>query len=173
MQNYFDLFHLPRQYAIDRAALDAAYRDVQGQVHPDRFVNAPDAERRTALQWAAHANDAYLTLRNPLKRAAYLCELHGFGLHADSNTSMPMEFLMQQIEWREKLDEARGTKNADALETLASELRVIRKEQMERIEKLLDASDFAQTVQEVRKLMFVEKFDEDISFAFDTLDSTD
>jgi molecular chaperone HscB len=173
MQNHFELFHLPQQFALDRAALDAAYREVQGQVHPDRFVNATDAEKRTAMQWATRANDAYQTLRNPLKRAEYLCELNGYGLQAESNTAMSVEFLMQQMEWRENLENARDTKDASALEGLSSELRSIRNMQMERIEQLLDARDFAQTVQEVRQMMFVEKFGEDISFAFDALDSTE
>lgn len=173
MQNHFELFQLSPRFALDRAALDAGYREVQGQVHPDRFVNATDAEKRTAMQWAVRANDAYQTLRSPMKRAAYLCELHGFGLQAESNTVMPMEFLMQQIEWREKLEDARETKDVAALEALASELRGIRDRQLERIEQLLDAQVFAQAVQEVRQMMFVDKLDEDISFAFDALDSTE
>ena len=69
MQNHFDLFQLPAKFAIDLGALDAAYRDVQGQVHPDRFVNATDAEKRVAMQWATRANEAYQTLKNPQKRA--------------------------------------------------------------------------------------------------------
>jgi len=77
MQNHFDLFQLPQQFAVDTAALDAAYREVQGRVHPDRFVNASDAEKRVAMQWATSANEAYQKLKKPLKRAAYLCELNG------------------------------------------------------------------------------------------------
>lgn len=170
MQNHFELFRLPTRFELDRAALDAAYREVQNQVHPDRFVNATDAEKRTAMQWATRANDAYQVLRNPIKRAAYLCELHGFGLQADSNTGMPMDFLVQQIEWREKLEHAREAKDAAMLEALDAELRAVRAEQMARIVHLLNADDFAQAVQEVRQMMFVEKLDENIRFAFDALD---
>ena len=89
MQNHFDLFQLPQRFAIDRKALDAAYHDVQNQVHPDKFVNATDAEKRVAMQWATRANEAYLTLKSPLKRATYLCELHGIDLQTESNTAMP------------------------------------------------------------------------------------
>src|ERR1700733_11150756 len=122
MQNHFDLFHLPQQFAIDAGALDSAYRNVQGQVHPDKFVSASEAEKRVAMQWATRANEAYQTLKNPLKRATYLCELHGVDLQTESNTAMPMAFLMQQMEWREALGEARADKDVDALEALDKQL---------------------------------------------------
>ena len=77
MQNHFELFHLPQQFAVDLKALDQAYRDVQNQVHPDKFARSPDAEKRVAMQWATRANEAYQTLKSPLRRATYLCELHG------------------------------------------------------------------------------------------------
>ena len=77
MQNHFELFHLPQRFAIDMEALDKAYREVQSRVHPDKFSNATDAEKRVAMQWATRANEAYQTLKNPYKRAAYLCELRG------------------------------------------------------------------------------------------------
>ena len=80
MQNHFELFQLPQRYAVDAHALDNAYRDVQSRVHPDKFVNATDAEKRVAMQWATRANEAYQTLKNPQKRAQYLCELHGVEL---------------------------------------------------------------------------------------------
>ncbi|MFA9216411.1 MAG: Fe-S protein assembly co-chaperone HscB, partial [Sphingomonadaceae bacterium] len=111
MQNHFELFQLPQRFALDTSALDVAYRDVQGRVHPDKFVNATDAEKRVAMQWATRANEAYQTLKNPQKRAQYLCELHGVDLQTESNTAMPMAFLMQQMEWREALGEARAHKD--------------------------------------------------------------
>src|ERR1700712_5511738 len=127
MQNHFDLFHLPAQFDVDTAALDQAYRDVQGQVHPDKFVNATDAEKRVAMQWATRANEAYQTLKNPQKRAQYLCELNGVDLQTESNTAMPMAFLMQQMEWREELGDARAGKDIDALEALERQLKAERK----------------------------------------------
>ena len=92
MQNHFELFNLPQQFAVDTGALDGAFRDVQGRVHPDRFVNATDAEKRVAMQWATRANEAYQTLKNPQKRAQYLCELNGVDLQTESNTSMPVSY---------------------------------------------------------------------------------
>jgi molecular chaperone HscB len=167
MQNHFELFHLPPQFALDMSALDAAYREVQSRVHPDKFVNASDAEKRVAMQWATRANEAYQTLKNPIKRAAYLCELHGVDLQAESNTAMPMAFLMQQMEWREALEDARRQKDIPALETLASQLREQRGAQLTQINAVLDTGDYHQAAQGVRQLMFLEKFGEEVSFAFE------
>ncbi|MES2126534.1 MAG: Fe-S protein assembly co-chaperone HscB [Pseudomonadota bacterium] len=171
MQNHFDLFHLPVAFAIDAQALDTAFREVQGQVHPDRFVNASDAEKRVAMQWATRANEAYQTLKNPQKRARYLCEMHGVDLQTESNTAMPMEFLMQQMEWREALGEARAAKDTDALDALDAQLQAERKTRMRGIEKNLDAGDYAHAAQGVRALMFLEKFGEEVHYAFEALEN--
>jgi molecular chaperone HscB len=171
MQNHFDLFQLPAKFAIDPAALDAAYRDVQGKVHPDRFVNATDAEKRVAMQWATRANEAYQTLKHPQKRAQYLCELHGVDLKTESNTAMPMQFLMQQMEWREALGEAKAAKDLEALESLDAEVGQDRKARMVQIGQQLDAGDYEHAAQGVRALMFLEKFGEELHYAFDALDA--
>ncbi len=119
-QDFFALFNLPRRFALDRSALDSAYRQIQGEVHPDRFATRPDAERRLALQWATQVNEAYQTLRQPLARARYLLSLSGVDTAEDSNTAMPAEFLMLQREWREAIMDARAAQDAGALETLAA-----------------------------------------------------
>ena len=170
MQNHFELFQIPARFSIDLGALDAAYRDVQGQVHPDRFVNATDAEKRVAMQWATRANEAYQTLKNPQKRAQYLCELNGVDLKTESNTAMPMAFLMQQMEWREALGEARAGKDMVALESLESEVGSERKARLAEVGKQLDAGDFEHAAQGVRALMFLEKFGEELNYALDALD---
>ena len=170
MQNHFDLFHLPQCFSIDTAALDAAYHEVQNQVHPDKFSTAPDAEKRVAMQWATRANEAYQTLKSPFKRAAYLCELNGVDLQTESNTAMPRDFLMQQMEWREALEEAKAVKDVGALEKLDHDLRTARKEEIEQIGSLLDANDFSQAAQGVRQLMFLEKFKEEIGYIFETIE---
>jgi molecular chaperone HscB len=171
MQNHFDLFHLPAKFSIDLGALDAAYRDVQGQVHPDRFVNATDAEKRVAMQWATRANEAYQTLKNPQKRAQYMCELNGIDLKTESNTAMPMAFLMQQMEWREALGDAKAAKDLDALESLDVEVGADRKTRMVQIGEQIEAGDYEHAAQGVRALMFLEKFGEELHYAFDALDS--
>jgi molecular chaperone HscB len=169
MQNHFELFHLPLRFTIDLDALGAAYREVQNQVHPDKFAHKPDAERRVAMQWATRANEAYQTLKNPLRRAAYLCELNGVDLQTESNTAMPPAFLMQQMEWREKLDDARAARDLGELEQLDGELRVERKRELDRIGALLDAGDYHAAAKGIRQLMFVERFGEDIARAFEDL----
>ncbi|HEY0488225.1 MAG TPA: Fe-S protein assembly co-chaperone HscB [Telluria sp.] len=171
MQNHFDLFQLPATFAIDMGALDAAYRDVQGRVHPDRFINATDAEKRVAMQWATRANEAYQTLRNPQKRAQYLCELNGVELNTESNTAMPMDFLMQQMEWREALGEARAAKDSDALDALDEQVKQERKAKLALVGAQLDAGDFETAAQGVRALMFLDKFSEEVHYAFEALES--
>ncbi|GJI94632.1 co-chaperone protein HscB [Duganella caerulea] len=171
MQNHFELFNLPQQFAVDAGALDSAYRDVQGRVHPDKFVNATDAEKRVAMQWATRANEAYQTLKNPQKRAQYMCELNGVDLQTESNTAMPMAFLMQQMEWREELGDARAAKDSDALEALDKQLRNERKARLAEIEKQIDAGDFHAAAQGVRALMFLEKFGEEVRFAFEAIEA--
>jgi len=170
MQNHFDLFQLPARFGIDLGALDSAYRDVQGQVHPDRFVNASDAEKRVAMQWATRANKAYQTLRNPQKRARYLCEMNGVDVESESNTAMPAAFLMQQMEWREALGDARAAKDVDALEALDEEVKAERKTKLAAIGMQLDAGDFHEAAQGVRALMFLDKFGEEVHKAFEALD---
>jgi molecular chaperone HscB len=171
MQNHFDLFNLPARFTIDMGALDAAYRDVQGQVHPDRFVGATDAEKRVAMQWATRANEAYQTLKNPQKRARYLCELNGVDLQTESNTAMPMAFLMQQMDWREELGEARAHKNVDALEALDEQVKAERKTRLDVVGRELDAGDYQTAAQGVRALMFLEKFGEEVHHAFEAAES--
>ena len=156
MQNHFALFHLPQQFAVDLTALDQAYRDVQNQVHPDKFARSPDAEKRVAMQWATRANEAYQTLRSPMRRATYLCELHGIDLETESNTTMAPAFLMQQMEWREALDDARAAKDGSALAALDSELASTRREQLDQIGVALDGADYRQAALGVRQLMFLE-----------------
>lgn len=171
MENHFALFQMPARFAIDAAQLDAAYRELQARVHPDKFASATDAEKRVAMQWATRANEAYQTLKNPLKRASYLCELHGIDLGIESNTAMPPAFLMQQMEWREALEDARHAKDVAALESLDAELRAARKRQLDDIGALLGGDQYEQAGERVRQLMFVEKFGEEVGRAFEALEA--
>ena len=171
MQNHFDLFQIPQRFDIDQGQLDAAYRDVQGRVHPDRFVGATDTEKRVAMQWATRANEAYQTLKNPLKRARYLVELNGIDLQTESNTAMPMEFLMQQMEWREALGEARAAKDAQALDELDAQLKRERNERLAKIGRELDDGRYEQAAQDVRALMFLDKFGDEVHYAFEALET--
>ena len=171
MQNHFALFNLPAEFALDTAQLDAAYREVQNKVHPDKFVSAPDAEKRVAMQWATRANEAYQILKSPFRRAAYLVELHGIDLQVESNTAMSRAFLMQQMEWRELLDEARAQRDLSTLEKLESELSTARKEQLAAIAQQLEEKHYAKAGEGVRQLMFLEKFADEVSQAFEALEA--
>ncbi|MFZ6849015.1 Fe-S protein assembly co-chaperone HscB [Undibacterium sp. RuRC25W] len=163
MQNHFELFQLPQQFSLDMQQLDRAYHEVQNQVHPDKFTQASEAEKRVAMQWATRANEAYQTLKKPLKRATYLCELQGVDLETESNTSMPAQFLMQQMEWREAFDDARQTNNLSALIALEKELHQALKEQLAFVTQSLDAMNYASAAQQIRTCMFLEKFIADIA----------
>ncbi len=168
--DFFALFGLPARYEVDEAVLDAAYRTVQSQAHPDRFANAGDAERRVAMQWAAHANEAYRTLRQPLKRAIYLLHLRGVDIQAESNTAMAPEFLMQQMEWREALQDAVDGRAVDQLDRLLRDLRQEKLERHAALGALLDADDNGAAGEAARQLMFIEKIEHDASEAIDRLE---
>ena len=159
--DYFSLFGLPAQFNIDPLALESAWRTVAAQVHPDRFATASPAERRVAMQWAARANEAYRQLRDPLLRARYLCEQGGVDLQTESNTSMDVSFLMQQMQWREMLDDART--DTDAYATLETELAQARQQMQDTLTTLLDERrDYAAAGAKVREWMFIEKLAQEL-----------
>jgi molecular chaperone HscB len=133
-------------------------------------VNATDAEKRVAMQWATRANEAYQTLKNPMKRAQYLCEINGVDLRTESNTAMPMDFLMQQMEWREELGDARAAKDSEALDALDAQVRRERKHRLGQIGGQLDAGDYEHAAQGVRALMFLDKFGDEVQYAFEALE---
>ncbi len=169
--DFFSLFELPRAFRLSVSELDSRYRDVQAQVHPDRFAHASEAERRLSMQWATHANEAYSTLKKPLERAKYLLHLAGHDLQAESNTSMPADFLMEQMEWREAVAEARGGGDHHELEHLHNRLRADIDSRYEEIASLLDdAKDFTQATDRVRRLMFLDKLLYEIDDALASLE---
>ena len=156
--DFFKLFGLPARFTLDSAALDDAYKRVQSQVHPDRFAAATAAERRVAMQWAARANEAFRTLRSPLRRAAYLCELGGTPIDAESNTAMPAAFLGQQMQWREELDDAREAGDPARLQSLIGAVDDAHAAALQDLETALDrAQDRDTAAALVRQLMFIEK----------------
>lgn len=158
--NDFELFGLPQQFALDRGQLDDTWKALQREAHPDRFAAEGAAAQRVAMQWSVRINEAYQRLKDPLKRAAYLCELGGAPIGAEDNTAMPAAFLMQQMEWREALDEAQGASDIDALD---AQVRAARQQALARCGELLDgAQDYAAAAAQVRALMFIERFARDI-----------
>jgi molecular chaperone HscB len=165
--NDFELFGLPQQFALDRAQLDERWKALQRQAHPDRFAADGAAAQRVAMQWSVRINEAYQRLKNPLKRAAYLCELRGQPVNAESNTAMPPAFLVQQMQWRESLED---TDELGALEGLADEVAVEHQRLLLSLGQLLDGGGNPQAaVGLVRALMFIERFADEVDTKLDRL----
>jgi molecular chaperone HscB len=170
-KNHFQLFNLPPSYALDTPTLERAYREVQREVHPDRFVSASDAEKRLAAQWATQANEAYRTLKSPLNRGRYLLRINGIDTEEERNTSMPIAFLMQQMEWREAVVAAKAAKDDAALAELANTKRDEEKSLFTMLAtQLSDDAKMPSAKDTVRKLRFLEKLGEEIDLAHDALD---
>ena len=158
--NDFELFAVPFTFAQDRAQLDARWKQLQREAHPDRFAAQGAAAQRVAMQWSVRINEAYQRLKDPIRRAAYLCELHGAAIDAERNTAMPTEFLMQQMEWREALDDAR---DLDAIDALQSQVDASRARALSSLDWLIDEKgDYPGAVEQVRALMFIERFAQEV-----------
>ena len=161
----FTLFGLRPGFALDRAALDERWKALQRQAHPDRFAVQGAAAQRVAMQWSVRINEAYQRLKDPLKRAAYWCELQGAPIQAHSNTAMPAAFLMQQMEWREALAEADG---AEAVESLLDQTQAARRAMLAELENVIDQQrDAPEAARQVRALMFVERFADELHARLD------
>jgi molecular chaperone HscB len=169
MQSHFDLFGLPARFEVDGEALERSYRDIQSKVHPDRFAHAGDAERRASLQWTTRVNEAFRVLKNPVARAKHLLELQGVDVAFETNTAMPQDFLMQQMELREALEAA---KSASALDSLRAGLKSEKRQLEKSIAEALDEKqDYAGAAGLVRKLQFLDRLDEEIDAAYEEIDS--
>ena len=171
LQNHFELFGLAPAYALDVEALERSYREIQSKVHPDRFASSGDAERRASLQWTTRVNEAYRTLKSPLRRAIHLLELQGIDVGFETNTSMPAGFLMQQMELREALERAVHGKNLKSLEALSENLSRDKRDLERQIGERIDAQkDYARAAGLVRELMFLEKFEAEIDSAYEAVE---
>ena len=165
--NDFELFGVPLQFVQDRMQLDARWKELQHEAHPDKFAAQGPAAQRLAMQWSVRINEAYQRLKDPLRRASYLCELHGVPINAENNTAMPGDFLMQQMEWREALDAA---DSLEELNEIALEGKLTGNKLLLKIEQLLDAEkDFVKAAQQVRSLMFVERFVDGVNDRIDLM----
>ena len=172
-QNFFVLFGLLVRYQLDNAQLDQHYHALQAQVHPDKFSHLSEAERRVSMQWATRVNEAYQTLSHSTGRARYLLSLHGIETQEETNTAMPADFLMQQMEWREAIEEAQQTHDSSLLVTLETRLQHEVHELEARLGVEIDSEkNYQAAAVDVRKLKFLEKLTEEIASAFDSLHLT-
>ena len=165
----FTLFGAPERFALDAAQIDKRWRELQTEVHPDRFAAQGAAAQRIAMQWSVRVNQAYQRLKDPLKRAAYLCERRGAPVNAERNTAMPREFLMQQMAWREALDEA---SDSASVQTLDAQVAAQERALLGRLQVSLDEhGDAVAAAEQLRGLMFVARFRQDVEQRLEALDS--
>jgi molecular chaperone HscB len=168
MQNHFDLFGLTPKFSIEGEALERSYREIQSKVHPDRFAHAGDAERRASLQWTTRVNEAYRTLKDPVQRARHILELHGVDVAFETNTAMPPEFLVQQMELRESLEQA---KTPASLDEMRKRLRQDKARLQQQIGEAIDLKkDYGAAAGLVRKLQFLDRLDEEIDSAYEEIE---
>jgi len=173
----FELFGLPEQFAQEASAIDAQWKLLLREAHPDRFAAQGAAAQRVAMQWAVRINEAHKRLKDPLQRAVYLCERWGAAVNAEVNTAMPADFLMQQMAWREELEEAGN--DIDTLDDLLQRTRTARQQRLTQIAACLDGGDgvadshqrAVQAAGHVRALMFIERFSSEISQRLAQLDA--
>ncbi|MEY4557482.1 MAG: hypothetical protein RLY42_655 [Pseudomonadota bacterium] len=162
--DYFALFQLKPQFKIDRQALESAYLTVQQKVHPDMHAQASDSDKRVSMQLSALANSAYRTLMNPIQRGLYMCGRNGVDPQLETNTAMPAQFLMQQMEWRETLDDVRD--QPSKLDELYKEVEQTRANLLKEVETSIDgANDFELAAKQLRALLFIDKFSAELEDA--------
>jgi molecular chaperone HscB len=169
--NFFALFGLELRFTLPIGQLDAAYRTLARRVHPDRFVNGTEAERRTAIETATRVNEGYRTLKSPLLRARHLLDLRGIDV-TEQGTAASQAFLAAQFEWRGALGDARATRDEEALGTLEASAR----EQADALGRQLavqldSARDDPSAVGSVLQLMFLERLLADVGDAREALEA--
>lgn len=170
--NHFQLFGLSLSYRLDLALLEQRYRALQGEVHPDKSAHLTDAEQRLAMQRSTLVNEAYQTLKKPISRARYLLSLHGVDTQEETNTAMPIEFLMTQMEWREAVFDAVKGRDTGAIERQDAHMKLKTRELEDELAVKMDVEqDYVAAAGLVRKLRFMEKLAEEIDAAYDELDN--
>ena len=168
--DHFTLFGLPRVQALDLASLESSFRAIQAKVHPDKHAHAADSDRRLAMQWATRVNEAFQTLKSPGLRARYLLGLLGHDPQIESNTAMPTEFLMDQMELREAVMDARAAADEAALDEVRNRLLGEIKADYAKLAELIDVrKDFGAAATLVRQLMFQEKLLTEIDDALEAV----
>jgi len=164
--DFFSLFALPRVFRLPAAEVDRQYVALQSEVHPDRFAGADEVDKRLAMQWSTRVNEAYQTLKKPLARAKYLLHLAAHDVADENNTLMPADFLIEQLEWREALAEARAAGDHHELEHMHYRLQRDLAVRYDELGELLDdRQNFSEAADRVRRLMFVEKLLADLDEA--------
>lgn len=169
--NRFTIFNLPVAFALDTTALSSRYRDLQATVHPDRFINATDAEKRVAMTRTVAVNDAYTTLKDPVRRAMHMLTLAGFDGMDARDTSMPHDFLVEQIDWREALADARLKEDDHRLDEMSAELAGILRSLGDTFDAAYRGQHFTIATTLARKMRFMQKLAEEVDASLAALDA--
>ncbi|MDV7105304.1 co-chaperone HscB [Vibrio sp. TH_r3] len=164
--NHFELFGLPIQYDLDGSLLSSQFRDLQRQFHPDKFANGSERDKLLAVQKAAQINDAYQILKQPIARAEYILLLNGIDIKDEQTTLQDLDFLMEQMQLREELEEITSE---DALFDFDSKVSKMYKKNLLDVKKELDDSLWEQATDRVRKLKFIAKLKNEIERVEDKL----
>lgn len=165
MSQYFTLFQLEPAFDIDAENLEQTYRALAARFHPDKFASASAFEQKQAVMMSSTINDAYRTLKNPIDRAAYLLKTLGIDADAPEHTSFAPDFLIQQMEWRETLMEARAENDLKTLENLNDEIRAEQEKLFSDLKQSFARQDHDTAAQQVRQGRFLDKLRNEISSA--------
>ena len=162
--NFFTLLQLPEAFVIDLETLHQNYQSIQKNIHPDRFATFDDEARLESIKKTAQVNDAYQTLKSPIRRAEYLLQLKGINIHDEKYTAVPQDFLMQQMEWREELETYKL--NKVALEKLAQDIQKNKNDMMNQLPSFFDDKNHLNdAIRVTRELNFIEKIEQHINDA--------
>ncbi len=170
LTNYFELFWLTQTFDIDLNMLENNYRKIQSECHPDRFVTASNTEKLQSMQTATLANSAYLTLKSPGLRGAYLLGLSGIVAVSENDNKMPADFLMQQMEWREAVEDAENAHNISALENLIKDISIEAKSLQNTLSSQFKNNALTEATNSTRKLIFMDKVRADIVKSIEKLE---
>jgi molecular chaperone HscB len=162
--NFFTLLQLPEAFVIDLETLHQNYQSIQKDIHPDRFATFDDEAKLESIKKTAQVNDAYQTLKSPIRRAEYLLQLKGINIHDEKYTAVPQDFLMQQMEWREELETHKL--NKVALEKLAQDIQKNKNDMMNQLPSFFDDENHLNdAIRVTRELNFIEKIEQHINDA--------
>ena len=162
--NFFTLLQLPEAFVIDLETLHQNFQSIQKDIHPDRFATFDDEAKLESIKKTAQVNDAYQTLKSPIRRAEYLLQLKGINIHDEKYTAVPQDFLMQQMEWREELETHKL--NKVALEKLAQDIQKNKNDMMNQLPSFFDDKNHLNdAIRVTRELNFIEKIEQHINDA--------
>ncbi|CWX16017.1 TPA: Fe-S protein assembly co-chaperone HscB [Haemophilus influenzae] len=163
MLNPFQIFDLPVDFQLDEKALNAHYLKLQKALHPDNFVSSSALEQRVAMQKSTEVNDALKTLKDPILRAEAIIALNtGEQLDLEQKSTQDVAFLMQQLQWREQLEEVESQQDERALNAFAKEIKQETQLLLTALFESLKSQQWAKASQYCDKLRFTRKLSEEI-----------